>query len=507
MITMQKMKLKTLIEVFGKDKSKKWIKKYPILKNKDVERWIIDKAEKFSSEGKEIEKFNVLSYLRPLSTYCEYWEVENPEELLKEDIDSRNKRVLDYLNHLVKEGKNEVSVRNAYQSRIKSFYSARGSPVSAGLKTRDSGKNAGVTALDKDTIKKIYERLTNKNYRVILKSQALLGLRISDVLTEMNKNVKGKPKYVFEKHKDHYFIRNFETQKEKIRIDYLFFPRELTKLIQSIYKVKDLTNLKLNTFLKTRNDRNIDRYEYSRIIKDIGKELKLGNIRTHSFRKYFRTQLGKVNLIEKDNRISGNIENQIIESLMGHKVDYSIGVYAQNLKDLDLFYEIWLHFEKVVSIDIDIVDNTSKDVKKLQVDKQILQSELVKQEARLEVIERENKELKETISDLEVNLKREIMEKMNFEMEKKLAQFYANLDAYEKNPVEYKKRHEAIRKKQKEENPELFEINEKITQLGKESSKLSSLKIKGKISEEEYNIKNQAIIEQVTLLSEKRKNL
>ena len=433
MIKMQDIKLKSLIELFGKEKCKNWAKKYPVLKNNDVERWLVVKAEKYAREGKDIEKFNILSYLRPLSAYCEYSETQNPSELLKENIDTRNKRVVDYLTHLINQGKNDVSVRNSYQSRIKSFYKARGAPITDGLESRNSGKNTGVTALDKAIIKKIYERLTNPNYRVILKIQALMGLRISDVLTEISKTVKEKPKYMIEKHKDHFFIRNFVTQKDKVVIDYLFFPKELTYLIQSIYQVNELTELKLNTFLKTRNGKNIDRYEYTRIIRDIGKELKLGNIRTHSFRKYFRTQLGKSNLIEKDKRMSGNIENLIIESLMGHKVDYSRDVYAQNFKQLDAFYDIWLYFEQEISIDVDIVDNTSelmKDVKKEN--KQLLEeyisqkAEIKEQYDRIENMESTIKELKSSNEEL---IRKSVQEQFDLKFKQKLTNLiYKRID-------------------------------------------------------------------------------
>lgn len=116
---------------------------YPILEDDDVFRWITTKMNKFAQKPhKEPKNFKISSYLNPLQKYCDFYDVSYPSDLLKENLDKRNQRLVDYLVNLINvKGLNEVSVTNAYQSRIKSFYSARGSPITDGLETVDSGKS------------------------------------------------------------------------------------------------------------------------------------------------------------------------------------------------------------------------------------------------------------------------------------------------------------------------------------------------------------------------------
>ncbi len=63
------------------------------------------------------------------------------------------------------EKRNEVSVKNAYQSRIKSFYSARGSPITDGLETEQNGINENEMNLDREKIQVILNLINNSNYK------------------------------------------------------------------------------------------------------------------------------------------------------------------------------------------------------------------------------------------------------------------------------------------------------------------------------------------------------
>ncbi len=131
-----------------------WLEKYPIFENKDVKAWLRNKIDNYTDEGKNPQKFSVTSYLKPLYQYCLFNQTNNPSDLLKEDIDTRNMRLKKYLmflmdakdDSIVKELgfskiPSEESIRNNIQGRIKGFYSNRGVLVKYKLKTVKSGAN------------------------------------------------------------------------------------------------------------------------------------------------------------------------------------------------------------------------------------------------------------------------------------------------------------------------------------------------------------------------------
>ena len=368
MIELKEYNKEDLKTVFGQNKNGLyffdiWIKSYPIFENQDVFKWITTKLRKFSNKSNKNPKdFNITSYLNALQKYCTHNEVKNPSDLLKEKLDDRNKRVIDYLVHLINEkGLNEVSVKNAYQSRIKSFYSARGSPITDGLDTEDSGKNTNEMNLNREKIQAILNMVNNSNYKLASKIQALLGLRIGDVLKEL-------PKYKILKHSEHYYIKDFLTLKENVKIKYLFFPNELTKLLQAIYNIEDLKKLDLSKdFLRTRNNKMILASEYLRKLKNVASKLYPDeSMRTHSFRKYFATQISRVNLTQIRNDIGSDVEGNFKEHLMGHKVHYSSKVYNQIINDINQFYELWKPLENSLCIDCEIVNTTDIEVLELK---------------------------------------------------------------------------------------------------------------------------------------------
>ncbi len=372
MLDLKEYTLNDLKAIFGVNKKglyfiDVWKEKYPILENNDVFKWITTKMNKFAQkQNKEPKDFNVTSYLNPLQKYCDFNKVSNPSELLQENIDNRNKRVVDYLVHLINvEKRNEVSVKNAYQSRIKSFYSARGSPITDGLETEDNGINENEMNLNREKIQAILNMINNSNYKLTAKIQALLGLRIGDVLKEL-------PKYKILKYKKHFYIKDFLTIKENVRIKYLFFPNELTKLIQSIYRIKNLRELDLNSILRTRKsekkgDKVILSSEYLRKLKVVANKLYPNEVmRSHSFRKYFATQISRVNLTKIRNDIGSDVESNFKEHLLCHKVHYSSKVYNQIINDINQFYELWKPLEASLCIDCEIVDNTNEEIENLK---------------------------------------------------------------------------------------------------------------------------------------------
>ncbi|MFX1371351.1 MAG: tyrosine-type recombinase/integrase [Promethearchaeota archaeon] len=337
---MIELKNLNLTEVFGQKKIEKWEKKYPIFRNNDVKLWIVHKVEKYARSGKIPSRFNTTGYLKPLNDYCRFYECENPTEFLEEEIDERNKRLLTYLSSLLRDGVNEGSVKNMIQSRIKSFYSDRGSPLSDGLQTVSAGSNVNEIILDRNTIQKILVNLHRPEYRLILKFQALTGFRISDIL-------ECTPKYKIEKYKNHSFIRNFKTMKEGVKINYVFFPTELSNLIESVG----------GFIFETKMGNKINKNNYLRRLKAICKEMGIeGNIKTHTFRKYFSSQV----------RRSREIDAEFREHLLGHKATNLSRSYNQNLLDIEWFYKQWLKIEPNICIDCEVYDRTSEEVKKLK---------------------------------------------------------------------------------------------------------------------------------------------
>ncbi|KKM60324.1 hypothetical protein LCGC14_1543030 [marine sediment metagenome] len=380
-----------LTEVFGREKIDKWRNSYPIFQDENVQLWITHKIEKFTRSGKEPVKFSVTGYLKHLNDYCEFYECENPSELLEEKIDARNKRLLNYLSQLLRNGVNEVSVKNSIQSRIKSFYSDRGSPLSDGLQTASSGLNVNEIILDRHTIQKILVKLHRPEYRLILKTQALLGLRISDLLEKI-------VGYKVERYKDHHFIRGFNTMKEGVKINYLFFPTELSNLIESIGGIK----------LVTKSGNPIKSYDVLERIKSIVEEMGLeGNIKTHSFRKYFSSQVRKCR----------EVDIEFKEHLMGHKGQNLSRSYNNNLKDIEWFYEQWLKIEPYICIECQIYDKTSEEIKVLKQENFELRGDIKKMKDQIKEIYEAQEIVKQALIGMGL---KEIPKLTKKELEKKM---------------------------------------------------------------------------------------
>jgi hypothetical protein len=427
-----------LTKIFGKDKVDKWLKNYPILKCEDVEKWIIDKIDKYTDEGKEANKFSIPSYLKPLQQYCNYNNTTKPSELLTEDIDQRNFRLKSYLkefllNQEIDESKfielgfrkrpSEVSVRNLIQSRIKSYYSNRGANCSYNMKSKKTGANIREMTLTKDLIKKFQSKLESSNYRLICKLESQTGLRIGDILEELPSG-----KYIIEEFNGRNFIRNFETQKRKVTINYLFFTKELEMELIANTGIDDLTKLDLKTLFLSRNGKRIDSNNYLQRLKQIVKELGIkGNIKTHAFRKYYISQIGKCSNRLEDPRILTHFE--------GHEAPYSDQSYLRMTKEIETYFSEWEKTEICVCIDCIAIDKTNKEILQLK-------EENIKLNQQVDLVLKEKLEFEKTMKEQIALVQKELSENNN--EEKILNKFATNLidkiSNFGKNKTEYMKR-------------------------------------------------------------------
>lgn len=368
MIDIEISKKNFIKKIFGIKKFEKWLRNYPILNNQDVEKWLLGKIDKYTDEGKNAKDFTIQNYLSILQKYCNYYEAVNPTELLKENIDKRNARLKKFLRFLLtteendpkiaeigfKKKPNEVTVRNLLQSRIKSFYSARGSPISYNLKSKKTGENHREIILSKDIIRKIEKRLESRNYRLICKFESQTGLRISDIVDELTSG-----KYSFEKYMEHFFIRNFVTKKRMVTINYLFLTKELEDAIKSTMAIDDLTEIDLTMLFETRKGTRINRSDYLKRLKDITNDLKIaGNMKTHLFRKYFISAIGKATNELSDPRILTHFEAQ--------EAGFNDQSYLRIIKDIAQFYFEWKKVEHYISVDYVPIDLTNEKVKTLE---------------------------------------------------------------------------------------------------------------------------------------------
>lgn len=367
-----------LREIYGDAKIDAWEERYSVFSNEDVKKWIESKVRKFSKKGKDPKKFSITGYLNELKKYCDFYKCNNPTELLEEHIDDRNTRLINYLTELIKLGKNEVSVVNNYQSRIKSFYSARGSPITEGIESYSAGLNKDEMIFERDDLKLFTAKLHRAEYRLLLKTQALLGLRVDDILEELTNG-----KYKLEKYKNHYFVRRFVSQKWNVIINFMFFPKELTTLMQSIY-TSDLTKLDLRKIFQTKKGTRIKAYDYLDRIKKIGKELEITqNVKTHCVRKYFDSSLEDV----KD------VKNWFKEHLMGHKAKDLSESYNTKLRKIDYFYKKWLEVEKSICIDCEIYDATNEEILELK-------KEMVKKDEQVKLLIKQNLKFEKDLDQL-----------------------------------------------------------------------------------------------------------
>ncbi len=400
MLEISKEKETNFEEIFGAENYARWLKDYPTLKNSEIQSWLRAKVIEFALEGKDASKIDFKSYIRYIHKYCEFNQGESkiedmPSELISEELDERNDRLRKYLSSLyifdktyetetgkpfydepkedkklTKESKiwlkkygftkipSDVSIRNMIQSRIKGFFTQRNAKITYRLKARKSGANKNELYLDKDMIKQIQSKLESAQYRLINKFETQTGLRISDVLNELTSG-----NYKIEKYKEHYFIKDFKSQKEMVFINFLFFTTELTDLLISIYPESLITNKKgeiefkldLTKLFMSRKNRRIRDVDYLARIKAISKELGFnGNLKTHAFRKYFCDTISNME----------NHENKFNHHLEGREPNYVDDTYITSLKNLKKYYKKWILIEKEVCIDCIIVDNTNEEIVK-----------------------------------------------------------------------------------------------------------------------------------------------
>lgn len=351
--TFKKNRKFDLSAIFGAERVNSWNKRYSLVwESEDIQNWVQSKMKAYVSKGKEAEKFTITGYFNAMEKYCKFTGLK-PEELLAEEIDNRNDRLCHYLSYLVEEKKkNPVSVANGLQSKIKSFFSDRGRAISYQMPCYDSGINRHEIILDRQMLQAIEHALSSPAYRLLFKFQAQTGLRISDILEEL---VSGN--YEIEKHKDHYFIRKFITQKRKIIINFLFLTTELSNMITSCTGVQDLRKLDLTTLFMNRLGTNrINRNDYLTRIKEICSELNYeGNMKTHSLRKWFNTQL-----------THAPIHIEMREHLSGHKQQHLSNAYNRDLSNIEKVYESFLSIEEYICIDAEIIDKTNDKIIELE---------------------------------------------------------------------------------------------------------------------------------------------
>lgn len=375
----------SISSVFGEKKYEKWLKTYPIINSKEVSDWIESKMIKFADRKKDPTKFQITAYLAQFQDYCSKNDA-SPQELLNEPLKERDNRLTKYLNDLLNEGKNEATVTNAIQAKIKSYYAYHGKNIKYQMlcsKVGTSGAMESKIAMIPETTRRLLKHL-NPQYQLLVKFQALCGLRFEDCTETLRSG-----NYKFEKHKDHYFIRNVKTNKRNKSINFLFIPIELEGTFKAVFGVEDLTKIDLQEAFTSKQGNGIDLSNYNRILLEALNKIGITDksIGSHTFRKMFRTMID-------DAQASSGFK----EYLMTHETNDLTENYLNKISDIEMFYKEWLKVEPFLHIETEFIDKTDEEVIKLR-------EELAKEKARNEAVTaklaKENYEMKEKFTELE----------------------------------------------------------------------------------------------------------
>ena len=120
------------------------------------------------------------------------------------------------------------------------------------------------------------------------------------------------------------------------------------------------------------------------------------NLKTHTFRKYFRTSLKR-----------SQVDREMMEHLMGHTGMDLSQAYNRDLADLPYFYQVWCEqVEPWILIDSVIVDKTNEEVVALKEANLAL-------EARMDLVMHENLTMKNDLKAL-TGLVRDYIHKATF---------------------------------------------------------------------------------------------
>jgi len=92
------------------------------------------------------------------------------------------------------------------------------------------------------------------------------------------------------------------------------------------------------------------------------------NLKAHSFRKHFSSQIR-----------DSNLDREFTEHLMGHKGQNLTESYNQNLMDINWFYRKWLKAEILICIDCEIIDKTNEEINELK-------EQMIKKEQQIDLL-------------------------------------------------------------------------------------------------------------------------
>jgi len=377
----------------------------------------------FWKKGKQENKFALTNYITPLNRYCEYVAKNNqnivdiPDKLLNEELAHRNKRFMDYVKYELKRGiYAESSIINNYQSRIMSFFSYNNKSITEFIESLKTGTKLKEVHLDKEKIAKLINGIKSLDYKIALKWMALCGFRVSDVLEELvsSKNGSDEPKYriQYSSERDVYYIENFTTHKEHVKINFVFIPKELERNLLVAYGHicdNDLRKLDLRKTLMNRIEngtrykrRHIKRYDLDKALKRVAEKvgliIRLENtddgiydktVRLHGFRGFYCSKI----------RVKFPRINWLTNHFEGHTNLNLDDAYQRYLRDFDWMFDKWQQFDKETSIDVEIRDNTNDKIIEVQKENFLLKQKITENDKKLDAILRI---LKEKAIDLDM---------------------------------------------------------------------------------------------------------
>ena len=419
MKTINKHEKYSLDQLLSQEILVKFQKNYPIIKDESIRKWLEERVMVFAQKNHNPMKFNYEHNLSIMMDYCIYNEaIENPSQLLEENVDQRNDRVNEYIQALEKgwipprkykhsknvKAKSKVSIYNSHAGTIRGFYRVHGLRITTYM-PNVKGTNEKEAILDRNIILGIIKKTTNPFYKLIFKMQSMLGLRISDVLDELTASHPQNPdipKYKLEKHKDHYFIRNFETQKAKIVINFLFFPAELIQDIQKITTFEgNLIEFDFRTLFNSKwfniYGQKIKRQNVLKQLKHFAEDLIESNVKTHCFRKYYENTIRNTNL-----ELPPKADAEFKTHLEGHHLDPVTYTYNQTLCNITEYYDLWRKIEPrlVIEHEIKFVEYTSETVLELTKEKKKMDHQMTVMMDKLEEQEQKLRRAYEIINSM-----------------------------------------------------------------------------------------------------------
>ena len=306
-------------------------KKFPILEDKIMEKWILEKEKNYSGKT----QFNKIQYLIYIQSICNF-NVMTPSELIQApNIEDLVQEYVGFITDpktekkdLMKIGLTKrpsiVSINKQILGKIKSFCKSSGVNLTYKMDARKVK-----TELNSTILLRALQQIKSFSYKVMFYCQTQFGLTMEEIVDEM-------PKHEIFEHGNHWYLKNFKKNNGNI-VNFIFFPKDFKLLLETEFGNMHPANIRFKEILISKENNPISIVYYRKQMNKIGKKIKKKILPNH-LKQYFEA------------KVIETLDLQFSNHLLGNRQTFEDVMFEKKIEDIDFCYEKWLGLETKISI-------------------------------------------------------------------------------------------------------------------------------------------------------------